>query len=157
MDDILTFTTPEHRWLSNMTYVDILYDGVIYPSTENFYQAMKYSKDHFIQLEGWKFSISVRSHIAYNLKPNESKKYSKENPLTNHKFEQKKLEIMESAQRQKYSKEPFKSKLIATGDALLEEGNWWGDKFWGVDIKTRDGENHLGKIIMKIRDELIAS
>ena len=38
MEDILTFTTAEHRWLSNMTYVDIEYDGITYPSTENFYQ-----------------------------------------------------------------------------------------------------------------------
>ena len=26
--------------------------------------------------------------------------------------------------------------------------------FWGVDIKTRQGENHLGKLIMKIRKSL---
>ena len=26
--------------------------------------------------------------------------------------------------------------------------------FWGVDIKTRQGENHLGKLIMKIRKQL---
>ena len=42
LEDILTFTTPKHRWLSNMTYVDIVYDEITYPSTENFYQAMKY-------------------------------------------------------------------------------------------------------------------
>jgi len=36
----------------------------------------------------------------------------------------------------------------------LEEGNWWFDLFWGVDIKTREGENNLGKIIMKVRNEL---
>lgn len=144
MNDILTFTTPEHRWLSNMTYVDILYDGVIYLSTENFYQAMKY-KDK-----------DIRVHVA-TLKPNEAKAYSRNNEMTSLVFEEKKLQIMEYAQRQKYSKEPFKSKLLATDNALLEEGNWWGDKFWGVDIKTREGENHLGKIIMKIRDELITN
>lgn len=141
MEDILTFTTPEHRWLSNMTYVNIQYDGVIYPSTENFYQAMKYKEK------------TVRKHIS-KLRPHEAKKFSKENSMTSQVFEEKKLQIMEYAQKQKYSQEPFKSKLLATGDVLLEEGNWWGDKFWGVDIKTRQGENHLGKIIMKIRDQL---
>ena len=141
MEDILTFTTPEHRWLSNMTYVDITYDGIRFLSTENFYQAMKYQDK------------IVRVNVA-TLKPHEAKKFSRENKMTSLVFEEKKLEIMEYAQKQKYSKEPFKSKLLATGDALLEEGNWWGDKFWGVDIKTRQGENHLGKIIMKIRDQL---
>ena len=141
MEDILTFTTPEHRWLSNMTYVDIVYDEINYPSTENFYQAMKYQDKE------------IRAYVA-TLKPHEAKAYSRANKMTSLVFEEKKLQIMEYAQKQKYSKEPFKSKLLATGDALLEEGNWWGDKFWGVDIKTRQGENHLGKIIMKIRDQL---
>ena len=141
LEDILTFTTPEHRWLSNMTYVDITYDGIRFLSTENFYQAMKYQDK------------IVRVNVA-TLKPHEAKAYSRANKMTSLVFEEKKLEVMEYAQKQKYSKEPFKSKLLATGDVLLEEGNWWGDKFWGVDIKTRQGENHLGKIIMKIRDQL---
>ena len=45
-------------------------------------------------------------------------------------------------------------RLIATGDAELIEGNNWGDTYWGVDLRTGKGENHLGKILMKVRDEL---
>ena len=37
---------------------------------------------------------------------------------------------------------------------MLEEGNTWHDTFWGVDAKTGEGQNHLGKILMKIREEL---
>lgn len=37
---------------------------------------------------------------------------------------------------------------------MLEEGNWWGDKFWGVGIKTREGYNHLGKVVMCVRERL---
>ena len=38
-------------------------------------------------------------------------------------------------------------------DVDLIEGNTWGDTFWGqVDGK---GENKLGKLLMKIRDELM--
>ena len=141
MEDILTFTTEDTRWLSNMTYVNIEYNGLIYPSTENFYQAMKYK------------SQSTRKLIS-TLKPHESKGYSRNNLMTNEKFEERKLDIMLYAQRKKYSQEPFKSKLLSTGGCPLEEGNWWGDKFWGVDIKTREGENYLGKIIMQVREEL---
>ncbi|MGM9605038.1 MAG: hypothetical protein ACI3XG_08225 [Faecousia sp.] len=36
----------------------------------------------------------------------------------------------------------------------LEEGNTWHDTFWGVDAKTRDGENHLGRILMRVRQDL---
>lgn len=45
----------------------------------------------------------------------------------------------------------LRKRLIATQDALLEEGNNWGDREWGIDIQTRNGNNHLGQILMKIR------
>jgi hypothetical protein len=43
-------------------------------------------------------------------------------------------------------------KLINTGDTYLEEGNTWGDTYWG----TVDGvsKNMLGKTLMKVRDLL---
>lgn len=39
--------------------------------------------------------------------------------------------------------------LKRTGDGYLEEGNYWGDRFWG----TVDGigQNHLGRILMRVR------
>lgn len=48
----------------------------------------------------------------------------------------------------------LKEKLLATGNAELIEGNTWNDKFWGVNIYTGVGENHLGKILMEVRKEL---
>ena len=43
--------------------------------------------------------------------------------------------------------------LLKTADVVLIEGNTWGDRFWGqVD---GDGENKLGKILMRVRDELV--
>ena len=44
------------------------------------------------------------------------------------------------------------AKLLATGDAQLEEGNTWGDRIWGV--YQGQGDNRLGKILMKVREEL---
>ena len=38
-------------------------------------------------------------------------------------------------------------------DAELIEGNTWHDTFWGVDLKTGEGENHLGKILMALRKD----
>lgn len=139
--DILTFKTDEHAWLSNMVLVDIECDGIVYPSTENFYQACKYNE------------INTKKLIS-QINPYKAKKYSRENKMTNSKFDDNKLIYMEYALHKKFSQEPFKSKLLATGDCHIEEGNWWKDKFWGVDIKTRQGENHLGKLIMKIRKGL---
>lgn len=42
--------------------------------------------------------------------------------------------------------------LVETGDAHLEEGNTWGDTFWGTVRGV--GKNHLGKILMRIRKEI---
>lgn len=64
------------------------------------------------------------------------------------------LHVMAKLVREKFSKEPYRSLLLATGDEELVECNWWGDKFWGVDVKTREGQNNLGKILMMIRQEL---
>ena len=46
----------------------------------------------------------------------------------------------------------LKHKLKDTGDAILIEGNTWGDRIWGVCNGV--GENRLGRILMQIRDEL---
>ena len=51
---------------------------------------------------------------------------------------------------QKFSREPLRGQLLATGTAILEEGNVWGDRFWGV---CRDaGETQLGVILMRVRN-----
>jgi predicted NAD-dependent protein-ADP-ribosyltransferase YbiA (DUF1768 family) len=59
---------------------------------------------------------------------------------------------MEDLLRQKFQNPYLKNKLLATGNAEIEETNSWGDVFWGICKGV--GENHLGKILMKIRSEL---
>ena len=48
--------------------------------------------------------------------------------------------------------EDLKKKLLETGDAELIEGNYWHGCYWGVC--EEQGENRLGKILMRIREEL---
>ena len=65
------------------------------------------------------------------------------------------LDIMENVVRAKFMQNPYlAARLVATGTMPLEEGNRWGDTFWGVDVRTGKGENNLGKILMKVRKEL---
>lgn len=42
-------------------------------------------------------------------------------------------------------------KLMNTAPAVLIEGNSWGDTYWEVDST---GENHLGIILMQLRNDL---
>ncbi|MFM7853305.1 MAG: NADAR domain-containing protein [Flammeovirgaceae bacterium] len=64
------------------------------------------------------------------------------------------MKVMQGCLRDKFQQEPYKSLLINTGDLYIQEGNRWGDKFWGVDLRTGKGLNTLGKLIMEIREEL---
>ena len=138
-----------------MRRVYIHHGGITYSSTENFYQAMKYDKNDeiFVNLGDKEFTTSVRKYIA-SLSPHEAKAYSRNNEMTNKLFMENRNKMMLYAQREKYKRDDLRQKLILTGDCHLEEGNWWGDRYWGVDIKTREGENILGRLIMLVRDEI---
>lgn len=66
------------------------------------------------------------------------------------------LEAMYKAVLCKFTENPeLGEKLVATGDQMLYEGNSWGDRFWGVC--DGEGENNLGKILMRVRNELSAT
>lgn len=43
--------------------------------------------------------------------------------------------------------------LLDTQPAILEEGNTWGDTYWGVVDGI--GHNHLGRILMRVREQVI--
>lgn len=61
--------------------------------------------------------------------------------------------------RLKFDNSVLKKQLLATKDAELIEGNYWHDNYWGSCTCPKcgnKGQNKLGKILMKVRDELNA-
>ena len=54
--------------------------------------------------------------------------------------------------------ENLKSRLLATGDKELVEGNAHNDRCWGMtydkNTKSWVGENRLGIVLMKLREDL---
>lgn len=69
-------------------------------------------------------------------------------------WENERLAIMTSILSAKFQQNPpLMQRLKATGNLLLINGNSKGETFWGVDLYTWLGENNLGKILMKIRNE----
>jgi len=131
----------EYRFLSNFWYVDIVYDNV-YPTVEHFFQAMK------TLWEG------ARATIAMAETPGMAKKLGRQVSLRAD-WEKIKLEVMELALRKKFSYPELAQKLVATYPHDLIEGNYWGDRIWGVDLKTGKGENYLGKLLVITRTYLI--
>lgn len=68
-------------------------------------------------------------------------------------WEDVKLSIMEDLVWKKFGEHAGLAALLReTGDAELIEGNNWGDRYWGVYWGS--GANHLGRILMRVRDDL---
>jgi len=129
----------EYEYLSNFYPASVEMDGDVYPSVEHAYQAAK------------TFDLSLRRFIKQQDTPGKAKRAGGKITLIPD-WDIIKLEVMHDLLIQKFAQEPFRTKLINTGDAYLEETNWWKDKFWGVCNGI--GENHLGKLLMKIRKDL---
>ena len=131
------------NWFSNMYPCDtpFIYDGIAYPTVEVFYQAMKTTdKD-------------IRRRIA-SMNPYQAKKYARTIVLRPD-WHNLKLKVMEWGLRAKFAKgTTWYTKLIATTGDIVETNNW-NDKYFGVCNGV--GENHLGRLLTKIRDEYLKS
>lgn len=139
MEKIIEFQG-ENRWLSNFWKVPIRYGGRLYPCVENAYQAAKcendYDRDQFT-----------------GITPGQAKRLGRTVTIRSD-WESRKLQVMETLLRLKFQHPTMGFRLVQTGNAQIEEGNHWGDTFWGIDLRTGQGENNLGKLIMKIRQDL---
>lgn len=131
----------EYRFLSNFWDAPVTYKGLTYQNAEAAFQAQK--------------CIGEEEKVRFTtLRSNEAKQLGRQVQLRPN-WENVKLPIMEDIVRAKFTQnEDLKQMLLATGDLVLEEGNTWGDTFWGVDAQTREGRNHLGRILMRVRKEL---
>lgn len=114
-------------------------DNITYSTVEHYFQAMK-TLD-----KAQKFNIAIQST------PGKAKRLGRRCHLRPD-WETVKDSVMEEALRKKFSSPDLRKALLDTGDEYLEEGNTWGDQYWGVCNSV--GENRLGKLLMKIRDEL---
>lgn len=93
------------------------------------------------------------ARIGLAATPGQAKKMGR-NPNLHLKpnWEEIKDGVMLEGLRWKFSHPDLREKLLATGDAELIEGNFWGDTYWGVCNGV--GKNMLGKLLMQVRDEI---
>lgn len=129
----------EYYFLSNFYNKPVTWEGITYLNNEAAFQSAKILN---------KFA---RKRFA-TLDPSSAKKEGRRVQLRND-WEKVKYNIMYEICFAKFSQnEDLKVKLLETGDEHLEEGNTWGDKIWGT--VNGEGQNNLGKILMRIRKEL---
>ena len=132
----------EFRFLSNFYPSPVLFYDKEWASVEHAYQAAK------------TLSSADRCAIGAARTPGEARRLGRIATLRP-AWDDIKLNIMRDLVWFKFTEHPeLRAKLLATEDAELVEGNTWNDIFWGVDLKTGRGENHLGKLIMETRDRI---
>lgn len=131
----------DYRWLSNFQLAPVYWGGLLYPSSENAYQAQK---------------VSPRDRVHFlTCSPNESKRLWKRSDLKRlfspEGWNDVKLDIMVGIVFQKFHQsKDLRIKLLETGTRYLEETNDWNDQFYGFDYR-HGGKNELGKLLIRIR------
>lgn len=133
------------KWafLSNFYWNEIEHEGIVYPTNEHFFQAMK------------TLDNDERRQIANCLTPGQAKRMGRRVALRSD-WESVKEDVMLLGLCLKFADEQLADWLLETGDEELVEGTTWHDNEWGncscpkcIDI---EGKNKLGKLLMRVRD-----
>lgn len=129
----------KYRFLSNFWPAEIHYKGYTYVSTEHAYQAAK--------------ALNPEDHdlVATAKTPAQTKKLGRKIKVRPD-WDQVKDQVMLDVVRLKFKIPELRDALLETGNAILIEGNTWGDTYWGVCGGV--GQNKLGRILMQVREEI---
>ena len=137
----ITSMVGKFLFLDNFYECQVTYQGITYQNSEAAFQAQKTTDPQ----ERLKFA---------NLPPQEAKSLGRLVSLRND-WEEIKDQVMYEVVKAKFQQNPdLLQQLLDTGDAVLVEGNHHQDCYWGVDLHLLMGNNKLGSICEKVREEL---
>jgi len=130
----------QYSCFSNFYPRQVKYKDKIYKTKEHAYQCQKATnQEDFDSI----FNSSTPFQAKQRGKQIQIKKY----------WNQFKVSIMKQIVLEFFKQHgDLKDILLSTNTFLLIEGNHWNDTFWGVCNGV--GENHLGKILMEVREIL---
>ena len=136
----------EHRFLSNFWPLD------------KAASIKDYTAEHWYQVEKTTV-MAERDAIRACKTPGEAKELSQSITLRED-WDDIKLDVMRKVLKNKFDIPWLRFQLLATGSAMLIEGNDWCDTFWGVCHCPKhggSGANWLGLLLMERRNELRAA
>jgi ribA/ribD-fused uncharacterized protein len=127
---------------SNFSRHPIVIDGKCYPTSEHYFQAMKFE------------DLDVQEQVRIAETPKMAATLGRDRSFSlRSDWEDVKDGIMYLAVHTKFTQYGFlKELLINTGNSILVE-HTENDRYWG-DGGDGSGRNMLGKILMKVRDNL---
>jgi len=141
-DEIIGFYPREFYPLDNFSSFKVKVNGYLYSSLEEAFQSMLFLPDH----------KEISEQIKNSYSAHEAQKIMHEN-INKVKYSNKeKLVLMEKLLRLKIEQNPYVlKKLLETKNYTIVEDSP-KDNYWGCGI-NREGENNLGKLWMKLREE----
>lgn len=144
MDEVIGFYPREFYPFDNFSSFKVEWNGYLFSSVEEAYQAASFmgSDEELVEKIKKSHSADEAQRIAY---ANRDKRRED--------WDDVKISIMEELLRLKIEQNPYvKKKLLQTGDYMIVEDSP-KDDFWGWG-PNRNGQNNLGKLWMKLREEL---
>jgi ribA/ribD-fused uncharacterized protein len=148
MTDAIERFAGHWRFLSNFFPAVLVWDGIHFPTSEHAFNA------------GKTLNIEQRIRIAAAPTAAEAKRLGRCLTLRPGWDESVRYQVMTAVLRAKFTCRADRTKLLlSTGDRLLVEGNDWHDQHWGDCVCGRPscatpGQNHLGRLLMELREEL---
>ena len=144
VSDVIGFYPREFYCFDNFSSFKVEYNGYVYSTSEEAYQAAKF--------EGC--APEVVEEIKHSFSAHEAQKVAQKNKEKQRPdWDYVKNSVMEDILRAKLQQNPYVLKKLAEtkGYIIVEDSpkdSYWG---WGPD---RKGKNMLGKLWMKIRDDI---
>lgn len=142
--DIIYFFHPsdDYGYLSNFYRMGFILDGVMWPSSEHYYQSKKF--------EGTSFEATIRDALT----PGQAARLGRGAQLNVRKdWDDVKISVMRVAIAAKFVQNGcLRQRLIETGQAIIVE-HCSKDAFWG-DGGDGSGKNVLGALLMTLRTRL---
>lgn len=136
------FYEHEYYVFSNFSSFQLEWKGILWMTSEHAYHSEKFEDKELIE----QLKNTRSAHDAMKLAYANKDKYRKD-------WDNVKLKVMKEILRAKIEQHPYvKKKLIQSGDKELIEDSW-RDSYWGWG-PNKNGENHLGKIWMELREEI---
>lgn len=145
---IITQFRGSWAFLSNFHPAVLEWEGITYPTSEHAFNA------------GKTLDRADRLHIAAAPTPGEAKRLGRAVKLRPLWDASVRYDVMREVLWAKFTCHPGRiNALVGTGDAELIEGNTWHDQHWGdcscgLPKCAVPGANHLGRMLMELRDNL---
>ena len=129
----------EYAFLSNFYETPVWYEGMMYQTSEAAFQAAK--------------TLNLEERVNFQtMLPGKAKREGRKVTLRSD-WESIKDQVMYEIVKDKFTRnEALRQRLCDTRDAVLVEGNYWNDRYWGV--YKGEGLNKLGNILMRVRQEI---